>query len=114
PQAAIDLIRGLSDTNAQWNGRFAAIWATGSRGAAAQSDLLSQIDSPQLRPLLLYYATLSIAGQSTSDPFAFVEEQLASRTEDERAEILSVGIVLSLVDTAQYRAAVFVCRLEGA
>jgi hypothetical protein len=36
PQAAINLIHGLSNTDAQREGRLAAIWSTGPRGAAAQ------------------------------------------------------------------------------
>jgi hypothetical protein len=113
PQAAINLIRGLSNTDAQRNGRFAAIWATGSRGAAAQSDLLSQIDDPKLRPFMLWYATFAIAEQSTSDPFAFVEEQLASRTEDERKALLDGGFVRALSMADPNRAAEFVGKLEG-
>jgi hypothetical protein len=113
PHAAINLIHGLSNMDAQRNGRLAAIWSAGPRGAAAQRDLLSQIDDPQLRPLLLYYATYSIAEQSTSDPFAFVEEQFASWTEDERAAILSGGIVNTLVYTDPNRAAEFVSQREG-
>jgi hypothetical protein len=113
PQAAINLIHGLTNTDAQRSGRTAAIWATGPRGAAAQRDLLSQIDDPNLRPLLLYYATYSIAEQSTSDPFAFVQEQLISRTEDERAAILGPGLFRALVDTDPSRATEFVSHLEG-
>jgi hypothetical protein len=113
PQTAINLIRGLSKPDDQRNSRLAAIWFTGPRGGAAQRNLLSQIDDPTLRPLLLWYATVSIAEQSTSDPFAFVEEQLASRDEKERAAMLEGGIIRNLANCDPNRAAEFVGQLEG-
>jgi len=113
PQAVINLVRGLSDPDEQRFGRFAVIWSTGPRGAAAQRDLLSQIDDPNLRPLLIYSATAAIAEQSTSDPFAFVQEQLAGRSETDRAAMVGLGLIRTLVDTDPNRAAEFVSQLEG-
>jgi hypothetical protein len=113
PQSAVNLVRGLSKSDDQRTGRLAAIWFTGPRGATAQRDLLSQIDDPKIRPLLVYYATTSIAEQSTSDPLAFAEEQLVSRTDDERAAILSGGLMRTLANADPNRAAELVARFEG-
>lgn len=110
-KAAMDRTRELTGS-ARTRAQLGIVWAAGPRGASAQPDLISQIDDPRVRPLILYYSTHAIAERSMSDPVAYFEEQLALRGEEERPNLVQ-DVIRPLVNTYPERTAEFIIRLEG-
>lgn len=114
PQSLAEVLRGVSDPGARANAMVMAIHGGGKGGASAMRDLLSQIDDPKLRSSMIRTATISIVGQSSSDPFAFFDEQLATVPEAERDALATdMGVIRPLVSYDADRAAEMIGKLQG-
>jgi hypothetical protein len=85
PQGAIEMIRGLpNDSQLRTRAILSAIFSASNQGTNVEHDLLALIDDPKVRCSMTGTAIFAINYSSTSDPFEFVEQELASSPDLDR------------------------------
>jgi len=114
PQSLPDVLRGISDPGARSQAMFTAIYNSGKGGAAAIRELLSQVDDPKQRSFMIRHAMSAMTNQSSSDPFAFLDEQLQAIPENDRETLATdSGVIRSLLTYDADRTAEMIGKMEG-